>query len=141
MSSEQNKAIVRRFFKAFEDDDLNALREVLSPDLVAYYPNPMNREEHINGIRAWNEKFSENRYEIHDQIAEGDRVATQVTFRCIHTKAEYLGVPPTGRRIEMSGVTLERIKDGRIVERRILSDKVGLLKQLGLIPSQVSSGQ
>jgi len=76
MTVEDNKAVVRRFYKAFEDNDLEALKNVLSPDLVAYNFNPQNREEHIQGIRGSNNIFSENRYEIISQIAEGDLVAS-----------------------------------------------------------------
>ncbi len=134
MSTEDNKAIVRRFYKAFEENDLDALSEVLAPDLVAYNLNPQNREEHLQGIRGWNGIFSENHFEIVDQIAEGDKVATYVILRCVHSKASYQGVPPSGKQIEVGGVTLERIKDGKIVERRVNSDRLGMMRQLGLIP-------
>lgn len=134
MSTEDNKAIVRRFYKAFEENDLDALSEVLAPDLVAYNLNPQNREEHLQGIRGWNGIFSENHFEIVDQIAEGDKVATYVILRCVHSKASYQGVPPSGKQIEVGGVTLERIKDGKIVERRVYSDRLGMMRQLGLIP-------
>lgn len=134
MSTEDNKAIVRRFYKAFEENDLDALSEVLAPDLVAYNLNPQNREEHLQGIRGWNGIFSENHFEIVDQIAEGDKVATYVILRCVHSKASYQGVPPSGKQIEAGAVTLERIKDGKIVERRVNSDRLGMMRQLGLIP-------
>ena len=134
MPTEDNKAIVRRFYKAFEENDLDALSEVLAPDLVAYNLNPQNREEHLQGIRGWNGIFSENHFEIVDQIAERDRVATYVILRCIHSKASYQGVPPSGKQIEAGAVTLERIKDGKIVERRVYSDRLGMMRQLGLIP-------
>ena len=134
MSTEDNKAIVRRFYKAFEENDLDALSEVLAPDLVAYNLHPQNREEHLQGIRGWNGIFSENHFEIVDQIAEGDKVATYVILRCVHSKASYQGVPPSGKQIEVGGVTLERIKDGKIVERRVNSDRLGMMRQLGLIP-------
>ena len=134
MSTEDNKAIVRRFYKAFEENDLDALSEVLAPDLVAYNLNPQNREEHLQGIRGWNGIFSENHFEIVDQIAERDRVAAYVILRCIHSKASYQGGPPSGKQIEAGAVTLERIKDGKIVERRVYSDRLGMMRQLGLIP-------
>jgi len=134
MPTEDNKAIVRRFYKAFEENDLDALSEVLAPDLVAYNLNPQNRVEHLQGIRGWNGIFSENHFEIVDQIAERDRVATYVILRCIHSKASYQGVPPSGKQIEAGAVTLERIKDGKIVERRVYSDRLGMMRQLDLIP-------
>jgi len=107
---------------------------VLSTDLVAHNPNPQNREEHLQGIRGWNAIFSDNRFEILEQIAEGDLVASHVILRSNHSKASYQGVPPSGKQIEIPAVSLERIKDGRIVERRIYSDRMGMMRQLGLLP-------
>jgi steroid delta-isomerase-like uncharacterized protein len=133
MPGEQNKAIVRHFYKAFEDNNLETLKEILAPNLVAYNLNPQNRDEHIQGIRTWHEAFGENRFEIVNQIAEGDLVASQVVMRCIHAKGSFQGVPPSGKSIEIPALTLERIKDGKIVERRVYSDRLGMLRQLGIV--------
>jgi steroid delta-isomerase-like uncharacterized protein len=134
MTSKQNKAIVSRFYKAFEANDPEALKDVLAPDLVAYNLHPQNRDEHIQGILGWNAVFSENHFEIGDQISEGDMVASHVIMRCIHSEADFQGVPPSGKQIEISAVTIERIKDGKIVERRVYTDRLGMMQQLGLIP-------
>jgi predicted ester cyclase len=134
MTVEDNKAIVRRFYKAFEDNDLEALQDVLAPDLVAYNLNPQNRVEHIRGVLGWNNIFSENRYEIISQIAEGDMVASHVILYSTHNKANFQGVPPTGMQISIGAITMERIRNGKIVERRVYSDRLGMLQQLGVIP-------
>jgi len=141
MTGEENKAIVRRFYQAFEANDLDALKEVLAPDLVAYNLNPQNRDAHLQGISAWNERFSDNRFEILDQIAEGDLVASHVILRSTHSKADYQGIPPSGKQIEGPAVSLERIKDGKIIERWVYSDRLGMMQQLGLILSPQSTGQ
>ncbi len=137
MSTEQNKAIVRRFFKAFEANDQAAISNLLSPDLVAYShgsPGPQNREVHLQGISMWNTAFNETQFTVEEQIAEGDKVATRVTMRSVHSGGEFQGLPPTGKQIAISGTTIERIKDGKIVERRVNSDFLGMMQQLGLIP-------
>jgi len=139
MSTEQNKAVVRRFYEAFEANDLEALTGVLAPELVAYNPNAQNREAHLQGIRMWNATFSKNRFEIVDQIAEGDRVASHVIMRCLHSEANFQGVPPSGKEIGIPAVTIERLKDGKIVERRVYSDRLGMMQQLGLIPPPPSA--
>lgn len=61
-------------------------------------------------------------------------VASHVIMRCIHSEASFQGVPPSGKQIEIPAVTLERIKDGKIVERRVYSDRLGMMRQLGLVP-------
>lgn len=136
MTTEQNKAIVRRFFEAFEANDQAALKEVLAPDLVAYShgPGPQSREEYLQGIRMWHAAFSETHFTIEEQIAEGDKVATRSTLRSVHSRADFQGLSPTGKQIAAGGITIERIKDGKIVEHRVESDWYGMMQQLGLVP-------
>ncbi len=137
MTTEQNKAIVRHFYEAFATNDQAALKEVLAPDLEAYShgpAGPQNREVHLQGISQWHAAFSETHFTIEEQIAEGDKVATRVTMRSVHSDGDFQGLPPTGKQIEISGTTIERIKDGKIVERRVSADWLGMMQQLGLIP-------
>lgn len=136
MTSEQNKAVVRRFYEAFAANDRAALKEVLSPDLVAYShgsPEPQDRETHVQGIAMWNDAI-ETHFTLEEQIAEGDRVATRTTNYFVHNRGEFQGVPPSGKEAVSEGMTIERIKDGKIVERRALADWHGTMQQLGLVP-------
>jgi predicted ester cyclase len=137
MTTEQNKAVVRRFFEAFEADDQAALNELLAPDLVAYMhgrPDPQSREAHVQGIRMWNAAFSDTRFTIHEQIAEGAMVATRVAMRSIHTRGDFQGLPPTGKEITTGGISIERVRDGKIVGRWVIYDLFGIMQQLGLLP-------
>lgn len=137
MTTEQNKAIVRRFYEAFGTNDSAALKEILAPDLAAYphsATSPQSREETLQGISMWNAAFANSHYTIEEQLAEGDRVATRVTLRATHSLGEFMGQPPTGQQIRISGITIERIKDGKIVERRVSYDQMGMMQQLGLVP-------
>jgi steroid delta-isomerase-like uncharacterized protein len=137
MNPETNKALVRRFYQAFENNDATALNDLLAPDLAAYShnsPEPQNRGAHVEGIRGWNAAFSDTRFTIENQLAEGDQVATLVTLRSVHSRGEFQGVPPTGRQIKVSGVSIERISDGKIAARQVISDWFGMLQQLGVVP-------
>jgi steroid delta-isomerase-like uncharacterized protein len=137
MKTEETKAIVRRFYEAFAANDEGALKELLAPDLVAYShgaPGPQSREAHLQVISGWNAAFGETHFTIEEQLAEGDKVATRVTMRSVHNRGEFQGLPPTGKQVEVGGVTIEHIKDGKIVERRVSSDWLGMMQQLGLIP-------
>ena len=138
MTLEENKAIVRRFYEAFGENDLAALKDVLAPDVEQYghsATTPQNREEILQGIRMWNEAFSDSFYTIEEQLAEGDKVATRVGFRSTHSLGEFMGLPPSGKQITVKGMSIERIKDGQIVERRISYDQMGIMQQLGLVPT------
>lgn len=134
MTNEQNKAIVRRFWEAYEINDQTALDAVLAPDLVARTPGspePQIREMHLQGIARFNAAFSERHFTVDEMIAEGDTVATRTTLRGIHTGA-FQGHPPTGKPMAATGLTLERIRDGRIVERWFSFDTASVLQELGL---------
>jgi predicted ester cyclase len=142
MTNEGNKALVRHFFAAFEANDQEGLKEVLSPDLVAFShgpPGPQSREVHLQGIAMWNAAFSETRFTIEEQIAEGDKVATRSTMRSVHSGGEFQGLPPTGKQVKVGGITIECIRDGKIVERRVSGDWLGIMQQLGLVPEPQSA--
>lgn len=134
MSTEKNKAIVRQFFEAFQTNDQVALKELLAPDLVAYLPgspDPLNREAHLDVIRRWDTAFSDLHFTIENQIAEGDMVATRTTLRGVHNRGDFLDLSPTGKQIAISVITMERIRDRKIVERRVILDLFDLMQQLG----------
>lgn len=135
--SEKNKAVVRRFYEAFGAGDYEALSDVLAVDLAAYAHSataPATRDDALQGIRMWNAAFADSHYTIEEQLAEGERVATRVTLRAVHSRGEFMGVPPGGKEIVLSGISIERIKDGRIAERWVSYDNAGLMQQLGLVP-------
>lgn len=137
MLTDQNKAVVLRFYAAFEANDQTALKDLLAADLVAYTVGalgPQNRDLHLQIISGWNATFSDTQFIVKEQIAEGDTVATCVTFRAVHSRSEFQGIAPTGKQIEVGGVTIERIKDGKIVERRVHLDWLWIMQQLGLVP-------
>ena len=138
MTLEQNKAVVRRFYEAFGKNDLAAIEAVLASDMKAYghsATTPQNREEMLQGIRVWHEAFSDSFYTVEEQLAEGDRVATRVAFRSTHSLGDFMGLPPSGKQITVRGISIERIQDGKIVERRISYDQMGIMQQLGLVPT------
>ena len=70
---------------------------------------------------------------IEDQLAEGDMVATRWTARGTH-QGELLGVPPSGNRVEVAGMTISRAEGGKIAEEWNNYDALGLMQQIGAIP-------
>jgi steroid delta-isomerase-like uncharacterized protein len=134
MSAEQNKVLVRRFWQAFEDSDQAALNEVLSTDLVAHSTgssDAQTREQHLQGVKAFTASFSERHFAVDELIAEGDTVATRTTMRGVHT-ADWNGIPASGRRFESTGITIERIRDGKIIERWFSFDIPRVMRELAL---------
>ena len=130
MTTEQNKAIVRRYFEG------GHAAEVLSPDFVVHMPGapaPLNRETFLQQMSLFDAAFSDSHAVIEDQIAEGDKVVTRITWRGIHS-SNFQGLPPTGKQIVMAGTVVQRIKDGKIVEHWPVFDQMGMMQQLGLVP-------
>lgn len=127
-----NKALVRGY-----------LEEILSRGNLAAADRYFPREGFtLNGTRLGPEQlammrqgilaaFPDFRLVIEDQIAEGDKVATRVTFRGTHL-GEYRGVAPTGRQVAYQGIAVDRIAGGKVVEGWHEADNLGLLRQLGV---------
>jgi predicted ester cyclase len=70
---------------------------------------------------------------IEDLIAEGDKVAARWRARATH-RGEYVGVPPTGREVEFTGISVYRIEGNRIAESWTVEDELGLMRQIGAVP-------
>ena len=133
-STEATKALVRRAI-AYNHGVAEEPAEIFAPDFVAYMPGhpPMDLAglgQFINRVADGMPGF---RYQIDDQIAQGDTVFNRITSRGVHT-AELAGVPATGRPIELRIINLFKVKDGRVVEQRAKIDMLGLLQQIGAIP-------
>lgn len=142
MTTDQNKEVVRRFFRAFEDQDEAGLTSVLSPKLQAYVhgnTEPVDRSTMLQAIKGWNTAFSGTSFTLEDQIAEGDLVACRVTMHAVHSGGEFQGISPTGAPITSESLTLERVVDGLIVERRVATNWEDIKQQLTVVPSQAQT--
>ena len=130
-----NLAVVRRYFDAANTGDLAALDDVLAPDAIdhsAYAGQPAGREGFKAFFVLWRTAFPDLVYTIEDAIADGDRVVIRWTGRGTH-RGPYHHIAPTGKRVTMSGVQINRLAAGRIVEDWTSSDELGLLRQLGAV--------
>ena len=119
MSLEENKALIRRFLRAQAKGNLAALEEIMAPDFVDRSVLPgqgHTREDYIQGVAEDRAAFSEGRLIIEDQVAEGDKVTTRITILGTHDRGEFAGIAPTGIQLETTGITIDRIADGKIVE-------------------------
>ncbi len=84
----------------------------------------------LRGMRA---AFADLRFNIEEQIAEGDKVLTRFEWTGTHQGA-FLGVPATGRPVKVWGMVIDRLERGKIKDTRILMDMLGLMVQLGVLP-------
>jgi steroid delta-isomerase-like uncharacterized protein len=136
MGADHHKAIARRFFEdAYNTGNTALLDELLAPDYVdqkAPPGTPRGPRGIAQVIATFREAFPDLRFTVEDQLAEADRVATRYTFRGTH-RGDLMGIPPTGRPVEIGGISIYRIADGKMQEAWIEYDMLGLLQQLGVI--------
>jgi steroid delta-isomerase-like uncharacterized protein len=140
MSAQENKEKARRFMEeAFGGGNLEVVDEVLDPDFVCYDPNSEAGE--VRGAETMKQEIEWFRsavpdltYTVEDQVAEGDEVVTRWKATGTH-QGEFFGVAPTGKRIEMSGIQIDRFdEDGKMVEEWPEYDLLGAMKQMGAAP-------
>ena len=137
MSTEENKALVERFVGEFwNEGNLSTADELMAPDAEIHMPTgELVDPDGLKGFAAaWRESFPDWHSTFEELIAEGDRVAERWTGRGTHRGA-LQGIAPTGKRVEVPGSVFYRIVDGKIVEFRGQLDMMGLMQQLGAIPS------
>jgi predicted ester cyclase len=118
--AEENKALVLRFFEARVKADLDALDKMLAPDFVSHIkllPSQQpDREGYKWSVAEFSAAFSDVRFNIEEQVAEGDTVVTRYTVHATHDRKELLGVAPTGREMASMAIYIHRVSGGRITE-------------------------
>jgi steroid delta-isomerase-like uncharacterized protein len=135
MLHEENKAVVRGFFAALDDQDLETVGDLLASDYRLHFDgNPeMDRAAGIGFFGAFLAAFPDIRHQVQDQLSEGDRVATRIMVRGTH-REEMMGIPATGHEIAISAINIVRVVQGKIAEHWVNSDSLGMLVQLGVVP-------
>jgi steroid delta-isomerase-like uncharacterized protein len=131
------KNIVRRVVEEPWSGDFSAIDELVSPDFVGQdtaEPEPIRGPA---GAKANVEKylagFSNARVTVDEQIAEGTTVVTRWTGRGTHD-GEIAGIAPTGKEVTVSGLTISRLENGKVVQEFTIWDTLGMLVQLGAVP-------
>jgi steroid delta-isomerase-like uncharacterized protein len=129
---EQNKAIVRGYMnEVLNKGDLAAFDSYFSEDVV--FNNSKGLKQALAGNQSLRSAFPDLQLIIEDQIAEGDKVVTRVTFHGTH-RGEFRGIAPTGKQVKYSGIAIDRIVEGKVVEMWHVAETLALLQQVGAIP-------
>jgi serine phosphatase RsbU (regulator of sigma subunit)/predicted ester cyclase len=116
---EKNMALVRRFFEAQANADLDTLEELMAPDFVdhsSFADQEPGREGYKQQVAEQIAALSEVRCIIEDQLAKGEKVVTRITWRSIHDRGQYFGLMPRGKEVEVTSMAMHRIVGGKIVE-------------------------
>jgi predicted ester cyclase len=124
MSSQENKTLSNRVAQAISEGDLDALDELMAPELA---------EEFKRDVTEIRRAFPDYAGTNVEQIAEGEKVANRFVFLGTHL-GEFEGVSPTGKRVEFTGNSIDRVVEGKIVESWVEIDLLGVMRQLGAVP-------
>jgi steroid delta-isomerase-like uncharacterized protein len=135
---EENRAVVRRFLEEiFNEGNLDAADELFAPDYVLHDPAVPEEVRGPEGIKRYvsmyRSAYPDTHITIEDQIAEGDKVVTRWTGQGTH-EGELMGIPPSGNRVTVTGIHLDRISGGKIEETWVSYDALGMMQQLSVVP-------
>ena len=138
MSAKDLKALTRRFIEEWNKGKAAAMAvidELYATNFVSH------GDEDIRGIKNVKQSTSEEfsafpdlHFTIDDMIVEGDKLAARYTITGTH-KGEYMGAPPTNKKITIRAIAIERFAGGKIVEEWGSMDTLGLMQQLGVVPT------
>ncbi len=137
MSTEDNKALVRRLFEeVWNQGKMARIAEFYSPAHVEHSPSgPVHGQEgYKQYVMMYRTAFPDAHYTVEDQIADQDKVVTRWTARGTH-QGPLMGIPPTGKQGTVTGIGIARFEGGKIVEAWTEFDALGMLQQLGVVPS------
>lgn len=133
-----NMALVRKFFEVGPSKgDIAAADALLAPDFSLHVPLPVagpGIEAINNVIASCRAAFGGLHVTIEDMMADTDKVTCRFTARGTHSGV-FMGIPPTGRAITMTGIEIFRIRDGKIAELWGEANLMGLAHQLGAAPA------
>jgi predicted ester cyclase len=143
MSTEENKARMNRIpLELFNEGKLEVADEVMAADYVEHQPTPgfaggtAGLKQFVTAVRA---AFPDFKYTVEEAIVEGDKVVQRVTARGT-MKGAFAGMPPTGKHATWTEIHISRVAGGKLVEHWANIDQLGMLQQLGAIPTPGQAG-
>jgi steroid delta-isomerase-like uncharacterized protein len=138
MSAEENRALARRSWEIVSQRNPDLIEEFYPAEFVWHEPDRDIRgyEQAKQFVSTFLEAFPDINISVDDVIAEGDKVVSRYTIRGTHQGETQEFGPPTGRQMELEGITIHRFEDGKIVEEWERYDNLSALQQLGIAPEQ-----
>jgi len=136
MNTKTNKQKALAFYEASDKLDYDAWRGAMTPDVIVHTNggDAMSREQFEAMHRGLMDAFANGRHIIDSQVAEGDWVATRLTWTALHV-GDFNGVPASNRPVRIAGAGYDRFENGKIVEHQAHFDAMGLMIQIGAIPA------
>ncbi|MEA5450933.1 ester cyclase [Leptolyngbya sp. CCNP1308] len=135
LTTDSNRDLVLRFYKAFDDRTIDRALDLLAPNFVAHLagvPQPLDAEGFKQFGLSFYTAFGQGHHGFDEIVVAGDRVVTCGRFTAIHI-GDFQGLPPTGKQISLAVMHIDRVENGKIVEHWGQGDALGLMQQLGVV--------
>ena len=136
MGNQQNEQISRAAFEMFNTGDTSAAADIIAEGAVGHDPalpeetsGPEGFKQTVEGYRT---AFSDLKLTVEEMFSDGDYVCTRWTSSGTHD-GDMMGIPPTGKHATVTGMSIDKIQDGKVVESWNEWDNAGLMQQLGLV--------
>jgi steroid delta-isomerase-like uncharacterized protein len=136
MDETNGRVMQRAFDEIMKRGNVDAIDTLFASDFAGHDTSggTFGRAEFRTGVLAMLSAFSDREVVIADQVVDGDKVATRWQATGVHS-GPFNGIPATGRPVRLTGISIDRIAGGKIVESWEVTDDAGLLRQLGVLPS------
>jgi predicted ester cyclase len=136
MNTDEIKAIIRRIVKEFlTEARMDVADELFSQNFVNHSPGTGMTPD-LDGLKQYvsmlHAAFSDVSITIEDIIVENDKGAVRMRLRGVHT-GDYMGIPPTKKEVDSTVISIVRIENGKVVERWNVTDRLEVMKQLGIL--------
>ena len=131
---EQNKTVVRKFHEAVDAKNIDSIIEFLAPGAVGHGAGPhedITAENAAQFFQPFFQAFPDMTHSILDMFAKGDMVVARILIEATHT-GELMGIPATGKKINIYQISIFQIVDGKIKESWRLTNSLGMMQQLGM---------
>jgi predicted ester cyclase len=140
--SAESKEIVRRLGEEPWQGNLDVIDELADAGYVGHDPaTPVEGREGLKQfIKDFKSAYPDGSVTIDQQLAEGDLVTSRWTGRGTH-RGELMGIAPTGKQVTVTGITISRLKGGKVVEEWTNWDTLGMLQQLGAVPAMAGAAR
>jgi steroid delta-isomerase-like uncharacterized protein len=141
-NSQTNANVVKRFYDAFNQKNEMILDEVIAADYIDYGHQPPGRgvQGAKDDFRGLVGAFQDARFDIDDIIVTDDRVVARWSAQGTHT-GDFLGLPATHRTMTLQGISIYKVRDGKILETHNAADLLSVLVQLGVFPPMAQEQQ
>jgi len=139
MAADDNKALMRRYYdEVWQKGNLAVAEELVSASFVDHMPMPEQvpgRKGHNDAVQAIRGGFPDLKLSVEEILSDGDKAVGRWIMTATHS-GMLMGIPATGKSIEMQGIDVVRIESGQIVEMWHIEDVLGMLIQIGVLKAK-----